>query len=171
MRYWCGVALACIAPASVAAQPASGTFTMEQVISYPFVPELDAAEKGDAIAFVRVLKGARNVWVADGPAFRPRQVTQYSADDGQEITQLTFSPDGKHLLFVRGGDHDANWESKQPPDAASSPEEPKVTIWRAQLAGGAPVKVTEGDAPAISSRGQLAYVKDKHVCTAPLHGK
>ncbi|HEY6048648.1 MAG TPA: hypothetical protein VIV07_06345, partial [Sphingomicrobium sp.] len=172
MRYWWGVALACVAPAAVAAQPAaSGTFTMEQVISYPFVPELDAAEKGDAIAFVRVLKGARNVWVADGPAFKPRQVTQYTADDGQELTQLTFSPDGKQLLYVRGGDHDANWEEKREPNPTSSPIEPKVTIWRAQLFGGAPVKVVEGDAPAISSRGELAYIADKQVWTAPLRGK
>ena len=170
-----GVLLACgalfVAPASVAAQPGAGTFTMEQVISYPFVPEIDAAEKGDAIAFVRVLKGVRNIWVADGPSFSPRQVTQYSADDGQEITQLTFSPDGKRLVYVRGGDHDANWESKLEPDPDSSPIEPKVTIWAAKLSGGAPVKVTEGDAPAISSRGELAYIKDKQVWTAPLDSK
>src|SRR5690348_11632039 len=112
-----------LAPVPVAAQPNGGTFTMEQVLSYPFVPEIDAAEKGDAIAFVRVLKGVRNVWVADGPNSKPRQVTQYGADDGQEITQLTFSPDGKHLVYVRGGDHDANWESKLEPDPDSSPTE------------------------------------------------
>ena len=160
-----------IAAAPVGAQPNASTFTMEQVLAYPFVPEIDAAEKGDAIAFVRVLKGVRNVWAADGPAFKPRQVTQYTADDGQEITQLTFSPDGKHLVYVRGGDHDANWESKLEPDPDSSPIEPKVTIWAAKLSGGAPVKVAEGDAPAISSRGELAYVKEKQVWTAPLSGK
>jgi dipeptidyl aminopeptidase/acylaminoacyl peptidase len=160
-----------VAPASVAAQANAGTFTMEQVISYPFVPELDAAEKGNAIAFVRVLKGVRNVWVADGPSFKPRPVTQYTADDGQEITQLTFSPDGNHLVYVRGGDHDANWDSKLQPDPNSSPDEPKVTIWAAKLSGGAPVKVVEGDAPAISSRGELAYIKDDQVWTAPLTGK
>jgi dipeptidyl aminopeptidase/acylaminoacyl peptidase len=174
-RQWCGALIASgalfIAPASAQAQANPGTFSMEQVIAFPFVPELDAAEKGDAIAFVRVLKGVRNVWLANGPGFKPRQVTQYTADDGQEITQLTFSPDGKHLLYVRGGDHDANWEEKLEPDPASSPVEPKVTIWAAQLSGGAPVKVVEGDAPAISSRGELAYIKDKQVWTAPLTGK
>lgn len=158
-------------PASAEAPTTSGTFTMEQALAYPFVPELDAAQKGDAIAFVRVLKGVRNVWVANGPAFRPRQVTQYARDDGQEITQLTFAPDGKQLVYVRGGDHDANWEAKLPPDPASSPTQPKVTIWAAQLSGGAPVKVTEGDSPAISSRGELAYLKDNQVWTAALSGK
>ena len=165
------LAVGLLSPASAVVQAAPGTFTMEQVLAYPFVPELDAAEKGDAIAFVRVVKGVRNVWVADGPAFQPRAVTPYTADDGQEITQLTFSPDGKHLVYVRGGDHDANWDAKLPPDPDSSSTEPKVTIWAARLTGGAPVKVTEGDAPAISSRGELAYVKDKQVWTAPLSGK
>jgi dipeptidyl aminopeptidase/acylaminoacyl peptidase len=160
-----------VAPASLQAQATAGTFTMEQVLAYPFVPELDAADKGDAIAFVRVLKGVRNVWVAEGPGFKPRQVTQYAADDGQEITQLTFSPDGRHLVYVRGGDHDANWELKLEPDPDSSPVEPKVMIWAAKLSGGAPVKVAEGDAPAISSRGELAYIKDKQVWTAALDGK
>jgi dipeptidyl aminopeptidase/acylaminoacyl peptidase len=174
VRRWGGALLVpalLFLPASLQAQVNGGTFTMEQVLAYPFVPELEAAEKGDGIAFVRVLKGVRNVWVANGPAFKPRQVTQYTADDGQEITQLTFSPDARHLVYVRGGDHDANWEAKLPPDPDSSPVEPKVTIWAAQLSGGAPVKVAEGDAPAISSRGELAYLKDKQVWTAPLPGK
>ncbi len=175
-----GMKLALLACGAITASPAfaqaqapanSGTFTIEQVISYPFVPELEAAENGDAIAFVRVLKGVRNVWVATGPGFKPRQVTDYNADDGQELTQLTFSPDGKHLVYVRGGDHDANWEAKYPPDPASSPDKPEVTIWATQLSGGAPVKVAEGDAPAISSSGELAYVKDGQVWTAPLSGK
>jgi dipeptidyl aminopeptidase/acylaminoacyl peptidase len=167
--------LACgalVVSSACAQEPANdSTFTMEQVIAYPFVPEIDAAEKGDAIAFVRVLKGVRNVWAASGPDFKPRQVTDYSADDGQELTQLTFSPDGKHLVYVRGGDHDANWDVKYPPDPASSPTEPKVTIWAAQLSGGKSIKVAEGDAPALSSTGQLAYVSDDQVWTAPLSGK
>jgi dipeptidyl aminopeptidase/acylaminoacyl peptidase len=174
-RPWRAVIIACTAlaasPAFAQVPATDGSFTMEQVISYPFVPELAAADKGDAIAFVRVLRGERNVWFADGPAFKPRQVTQYTADDGQEITQLTFSPDGRHLVYVRGGDHDANWEAKLPPDPATSTAEPKVTIWAAQLSGGAPIKVAEGDAPAISAQGELAYIKDKQVWTAPLSGK
>ena len=139
VRKWCWALIACgavfAAPASAQAPLPAGTFTMEQVLAYPFVPELEAAEKGDAVAFVRVVKGVRNVWVAKGPAFKPRQLTHYAADDGQEITQLTFSPEGAHLVYVRGGDHDANWEAKLPPDPASSPVEPKVTIWAAQASG------------------------------------
>lgn len=156
-----------------AASRASASFTMEQVLHYPYADQLAAAEHGDRIAWVRNLAGVRNVWVADGPAFQPRQVTHNAEDDGQEITQLTFSPDGTRLVYVRGGDHDANWpaEANLQPDPTSSPEQPQVTIWAVPAKGGAPVKVTEGDAPAISAQGTLAYIKDDQVWTAPLNGK
>ena len=169
----CVLALGAAALAFAPAGAAEANFTMEQVLSYPFVPELAAAERADRIAFVRILKGVRNVWVAEGPTYAPRQITHYTEDDGQEITQLTFSPDGKTLLYVRGGDHDANWDVKEnpAPDPASSPEKPAITIWAASLAGGAPTKIADGDAPAISSRGELAYIKDGSVWTAPLTGK
>ena len=103
---------------------------------------------------------------------RPRQITHYASDDGQELTQLTFSPDGGKLLYVRGGDHDANWpaEGHLAPDPSEGVEEPIVTIWSAPLSGGAPVKIAEGDAPAISAKGQLAYIKDNQVWTAAIDG-
>lgn len=145
-------------------------FTIDEVLHYPYVSELAAAADGDAIAWVRNAAGVRNVWIARGPDFTPRQVTQYTEDDGQEVTHLTFSPDGTHLVYVRGGDQDANWpaEGNLAPDPASSPQQPLVTIWSVSATGGLPTKVAEGDAPAISARGQLAYVKDHQVWSAPL---
>jgi dipeptidyl aminopeptidase/acylaminoacyl peptidase len=159
-----------MAPSLALAAP---DFTMAQVRDYPFISELDTNVHGGHIAFVRDVHGARNVWVADGPAYAPRQITQYKSDDGQEITQLTFSPDGKTLIYVRGGDHDANWPAAGDlaPDPDSSVDQPKVTIWLAPLTGAAPVKIAEGDAPQISSRGQLAYIAQHQVWTMPLDGK
>jgi dipeptidyl aminopeptidase/acylaminoacyl peptidase len=149
-------------------------FTMAQVLQYPFASELVAAEQGDAIAWVRELNGARNVWFAHGPDFAPIQLTHYTEDDGQEITQLTFSPDGTRLVYVRGGDHDANWpaEGNLAPDPADSTQQPLVAIWTVSLTGSdEPQKIAEGDTPAISSRGQLVYTKDDRVWTAPLDGQ
>ena len=147
--------------------------TMEQVLGYPYTTGLVAARDGNRIAWVRNIAGVRNVWVADGPAFKPRQATRYKDDDGQEITQLTFSPDGSHLVYVRGGDHDANWpaEGDIAPDPNASPDEQKVTIWAVSFRGAAPVKVAEGDEPAISASGKLAYVVKDQVWTMPLSGK
>ena len=167
-----GMAAALVPTVTVAA-PVAGSFTMEQVLHYPFATELAAAEHADRIGWVRDVAGVRNVWIADGPSFKPRRITNYSADDGQEITQLTFSPDGAHLAYVRGGDHDANWpaEGNLAPDPDSSPAQPKVAIWAPPLAGGTAVKIAEGDAPAISAHGMLAYIANDQVWTAPLDGK
>lgn len=151
---------------------AHASFTLAQVLDYPYASGLAAAKQADAIAWVRDVDGVRNVWFAHGPDFQPVELTRYTQDDGQEITQLTFSPDGTRLVYVRGGDHDANWpaQGNLAPDPDDSPEQPEVTIWTVPLSGGAPQKIAEGDAPAISSTGQLAYVKDGHVWTAPLDG-
>jgi len=147
-------------------------FSMAQVLHYPYALGLVAAEHADVIAWVRKLDGVRNVWIARGPDFLPQQVTRYSEDDGQEITQLTFSPDGSRLVYVLGGDHDANWpaEGNLAPDPASSPEQPSVAIWTVPLTGGTPTKIDVGDAPSISARGQLAYIKDGQVWTASFDG-
>jgi dipeptidyl aminopeptidase/acylaminoacyl peptidase len=151
---------------------ASSEFSMAQILHYPFATQLAAAEHGDVIAWVCNLDGVRNIWVARGPSFKASRATQYRDDDGQEITQLTFSPDGSRLVFVLGGDHDANWpaEGNLAPDPSSSPEQPITAIWSLPANGGAPVKIDAGDAPAISARGQVAYIKDDHVWIASLDG-
>ncbi|MDQ2972052.1 MAG: hypothetical protein M3R20_03590, partial [Pseudomonadota bacterium] len=166
--------LICLAllPVTHAAAPerAQAGFTLQQVLDYPFPSDLVSAKDGERIAWVIDLRGARNVWVAAGPDFIPSQITHFDKDDGREITQLTFSPSGDALVFVRGGDHDANWpaEGGLAPDPASNPDEPKVAIWAVDLSHGTPHEVTEGDAPALSAQDQLVYIKDDQVWTAPL---
>src|ERR1700745_3800199 len=101
--------LAMLGLASMTAPAAPrSAFTLSQILYYPYASELAAAEHGDVIAWVRNVDGVRNIWMARGPGFAPLQLTQYTADDGQELTQLTFSPDGTRLVFVRGGDNDSN---------------------------------------------------------------
>ncbi|HKZ09321.1 MAG TPA: prolyl oligopeptidase family serine peptidase [Rhodanobacteraceae bacterium] len=160
-----GAALA--PPPATATSPQTG-FTLAQVLSYPFPLDLTSSRHGDRIAWVIDQNGVRNVWVAKAPDFLPRQVTRFMHDDGQEITQLTFSPSGDALVFVRGGDHDANWPVKVAVDPASSPVEPKVMIWTVDLQSGSARALVEGDAPTLSSDGRLAYIKDHQVWTAPL---
>lgn len=159
----------------LAATPLAATVPppdLEAMLAYPFVNELVAADTSNRIAWLTTLKGARNVWTATAPAFAPRQVTSNTADDGQELTGLTFSPDGRRLAWVRGGDHDANWsaEGGLQPNPANDPSQPKLTIWTVLAASGAPVKVAEGDHPALSAAGKLAYLKDGQVWVSPLAG-
>jgi dipeptidyl aminopeptidase/acylaminoacyl peptidase len=164
----------CILCSALLVQPvfAAPAPTLDQVLGYPFVSGLVASEKGDKFAWVENLRGVRNIWSAGAADSQPRQLTHYTADDGQELTHLTFSADGSELLYVRGGDHDQNWpaQGNLAPNPDNSPSEAKVTIWSVPLADSAsiPVQVAEGDSPALSSKGQLAYVKDGQIWTAPL---
>ena len=160
------------AASSSAAAPGTSPGELAQALSYPFQDQLVSAPFADRIAWVQDIAGLRNVWTAQGPEFTPHQLTHYTRDDGQELTQLTFSPDASRLVFVRGGDHDANWPAAGgvQPDPDSSIEEPKVEIWSVDLKDGRLTRVAEGDAPAISSTGRLAYVSADKVFTAPLDG-
>jgi dipeptidyl aminopeptidase/acylaminoacyl peptidase len=161
------LAIAPLAHAQRAAPVATG-FTLEQVLDYPYPSGLVAAEGGERIAWVVNSRGVRNVWVADGPGFEARQVTAFDADDGREITGLAFSPSGDELVFVRGGDHHANWPGALAPDPVGAPDEPSVAIWAVDLDTNTAHEVAEGDAPTLSADGRLAYLAQGQVWTASL---
>src|ERR1051326_1175855 len=99
-----------LAQAGSVAASSSSSFTVEQIKSYPFPNELTASKTGARIAWAFNERGARNVWVADGPDFKPRKLTNYNADDGQELTSLAISSDGKFVIYGSGGAHAATGE-------------------------------------------------------------
>jgi dipeptidyl aminopeptidase/acylaminoacyl peptidase len=154
-----------------ARQPAP--FTMAQVLGYPFPSGLVALRSGSAFAWVSDARGARNIWVARGPDYRARRVTHYTGDDGQQITNLHFSPDGRYLVYVRGGDHDANWPEAVAPDPTASPQQQHMQVWAVSLGGGAPRALGRGDTPAVAPDGRhVAFVRgpEESVWLAPIDG-
>ena len=146
-------------------------FTVEQVLSHPFPADLVAAPTGSTIAWTFFERGQRNIYVASGPDFRPQKLTRYDSDEGQELSNLSFSDDGKHIVYVRGGDHGSNWEGDIQPNPTSSPVQPKMQVWSIAVAGGEPVLIGEGDEPVIAPRTkQVAFLKDRRIWVAPLDG-
>lgn len=168
-------ALALLVSTTAAAQPATGRggrFTIEQVTSYAFPADLTASAAGDWIAWSSVQRGVRNIWIARGPEFKPRMLTDARTEDGQELTNLSFSADGRYLVWTRGGDHGANWpaEGNLMPNPASSPVQPKLEVWAAPVEG-TPKLLAEGDMPSPSPRGEVvAFVKGREVWAVPLDG-
>src|SRR6202451_4173222 len=106
----------CLILGCATAASAQSPFTLEQVMSSPFPSELTAAVHGSRVAWVFDAKGVRNVWVADGPDFihSARQLTHYSADDGQPIASLRLTPDGKTALYALGSELNEAQESANP---------------------------------------------------------
>ena len=158
-----------LASASVSARTQT-PFTINQVKSYPFPNELVAAPRGGRIAYALNEQGKRNVWVADAPNYTPRQLTTYALDDGQELTSLSISADGTHVVYVRGGDHGSNWVGV-PPNPLSLPTAPKIEIWSVPFAGGTPKRLAEGDDPVISPRGDVVvFTKDHALWSVSIDG-
>ncbi len=147
------------------------SFTLSQIKSYPFPNELAAAATGSRIAWAFNEQGLRNLWVADGPDWKARQLTKYTRDDGQELTQVSLSRDGKWVVYVRGGDHGANVESALPVNPYGSAMPVRVQVWAVAWDGGEPKSLGEGENPVISPRGDtVAYVHERQIWTAPIDG-
>jgi dipeptidyl aminopeptidase/acylaminoacyl peptidase len=145
-----------------------GAFTLEQVMSAPFPSDLTAAHVGGAVAWVFDTRGARNVWIAEPPDYRGRAMTSYTGDDGQEITELAFMPDGKGVVYVRGGARNHDGEN---PNPTSDPAGSTQAVYSVPGGGGEPQRVGEGASPAVSPRGdRLAFVQKDKVWWAPLDG-
>src|SRR5471030_2113050 len=83
---------------------AAKTFTLEQVLSAPFPSELVAAPGGGKVAWLLNERGARNVWIAVSPDYKGVRLTSFQEDDGIDIGQLSWMPDGSAVVYVRGGD-------------------------------------------------------------------
>src|SRR5271154_6612066 len=103
-RYFTTVLVACLT-AIVPATPAQ-SFTLPQVMSGTFNAELQAAPKGSLVVWMANQEGKRNVWIADlaSTDFKPKELTSYTADDGQDIGNITWTPDAKSVVYVHSGD-------------------------------------------------------------------
>lgn len=150
---------------------AAQSFTMEQIKSYPFPNELTTAATGSRIAWAFNERGLRNVWVAEGPDFKARRLTNYNTDDGQELTSVSISGDGKYVVYVRGGDHGSNFDSSVGVNPTMATAQVKVQIWSIPFAGGEPKLLADGDEPVISPKSdRVAFVKERGIWSAPLDG-
>ena len=158
-------------PAAQAQRPASvASFTAEQIKSYPFPTELTTSAAGSRVAWALDERGVRNVYAAEGPMFVARRLTSHARDDGQEITSLQISADGRYVVYVRGGDHGSNWDGPSP-NPLSLPVAPKVEVWTVPFEGGTPRRISDGDNPVISPRSTvIAFEKDRAIWTAPVDG-
>src|ERR1700694_74007 len=149
-----------------AALLAAPKFTIEQVMSYGFPLDLTAAPKDGKVAWVIDERGARNIWVAEAPDYRGKRLTSFRADDGQEIEQIEWLPDAKSLVYVRGGDFETHRDN---PNPASSPDAVEQAIWWVPLSGEAPKKLSEGNSPAVSPKGdRIVFLKANQVWTVGL---
>jgi Tol biopolymer transport system component len=139
----------------------NNSFTLEQVLSSPYPSELVAAPTGERIAWSFNAEGKRNVWVAEGPAFKARQLTQYNDDNGQELSQLEFTHDGKWLVYVRGGNENSAGEVPNPTSDTSGTAQ---AIYAVSWDTGRVKKLAEGNSPVVSpADNRVVFRKDGQI--------
>lgn len=136
-------------------------FTIEQVLSSPFPTNLIAAPTGERIAWAFNAEGKRNIWVADGPDFKARQLTQFNEDTGQEISELKFTHDGEWVVFVRGGGANAAGEI---PNPTSDPSGAAQAIHAVSVKDGRLRRLAEGASPVVSPTDlRVVFSKDSQI--------
>lgn len=168
----CCLTLCLVAVLPAAAQQrsemAAESFTLADIFSAPFPSDLVAAPDGRAVAWIGYEEGRRNVWVAEAPLWRARRLTRWTADDGQELSELSWSADGRYLLVVRGGDSGANWGDHEPANPLSDPRGTEQAVWVVPRLG-TPRRLGEGFSPVASPDGsRVVWILRDTLRTAPL---
>ena len=144
----------------------SAQFTIEQVLSAPFPTELKTSPVGNKVAWVFNQQGSRNIFVAEAPDYKPRKITNYEGDNGQEINSLMFTNDGNSLIFIRGG---ANNSAGEIPNPVQLQEGVERAIFMVGFDGKNLHKIVNGTYPKISPKGDvLAYLSGGQAFTVRL---
>jgi dipeptidyl aminopeptidase/acylaminoacyl peptidase len=125
---------------------------LEKFLSHPIESGFASSPDGRNIAWVINDHGKRNILVKMGnePA---KQLTTYTQDDGQEISQITFSPNGTIILYVRGGGANRNGQSPNPASLAEGAEQAIYFKDLTSKSASAPAKITKGNSPVFFKDG------------------
>lgn len=152
---------AMITQSQVVRKSDSTSFTIEQIMSAPFPSDLVAAPVGGRVAWLMNDRGVRNIWIAEAPDFKARAITSYTEDDGQEIGDLTWMPNGQGLIYIRGGDLEGGGSN---PNPLSKVETPEQALWFVSINKSTPRKLAEGRSPAVSPDGsRLAFANKAEI--------
>jgi dipeptidyl aminopeptidase/acylaminoacyl peptidase len=143
--------------------------SIEQYINAPFSTEMTPAPAGGRVAWVINERGTRNVWIAEAPDWKGRRLTTYKDEDGSDIGHLTWSSDGRTLVYTRGGDLEHPGSAN--PNPRNLTQTPEQAIWAVGAAGGAPKKLSDGFAPAVSKSGKVAFIRNNQIWMTTLDGE
>ncbi len=160
------VVIAALGATAVQGGPAAKPFTLADVLSPPYPSGLVAAKRVDRIAWIMNDRGARNVWTAAGPDFKPVNLTGFAQDEVFELGGVRLTDDGETAVFVKGGRPNAEGWVTNPDSDADGREQ---AVWAVRTAGGRPWRVAAGSDPVLAPDGLSALlVKDGAIDRVPL---
>jgi dipeptidyl aminopeptidase/acylaminoacyl peptidase len=147
----CSLALLCLSGVR------ANAFTMDDILSAPFVSELAASQDGSALVWCEHERGARNLYLNLGGKIS--KITSFDQDDGQELNSPQFLADNSGVVFERGGSEDNGADAN--PNPLSLTSAPERDIYVVPVHGGTPVLIGTGLYPAVAPRGNMvAWIKN-----------
>ncbi len=145
-------------------------FSLEQVLSSPFPSDLVTSKRGDKLAWAFDAQGKRNIWIAEAPAFTARQLTHYDKDDGAELTDLTFAPNGNYIAYARGNEQGKN-SAGEYANPTTDPAGTKKEVVAVEIRTGRLTVLGEGEAPMFNPTGdQVIYDREGKLWMTPVFG-
>lgn len=141
---------------------------LESLLSAPLVYQPVRSGDGGSIAFVA--RQGRNQAIYFARMRQPaRALVSYPDDDGQQLSQLAISRDGRLLAFVRGGPPNGKGEV---PNPHSLTQPPQRQIWLIDTtANAAPQLVATGREPQFAPDDHaLLWLSERGVASARING-
>ncbi len=138
-------------------------FSIDDVLSAPYCSNLTGGP--NRVAWVNTTEGVRNLYVHSTNTGKTQKLTNQLIDDGQEFGELTFSPDGKWLAYVRGGGKNREGVS---PNPTSDPAGAEQAVYITSTDGsGQPRRIGTGNHPVFSpTANRLLFTQGGQVMVA-----
>lgn len=133
--------------------------TIDNLMSAPFPTNMVSSPDGKRIAWIFNEQGIRNVFGAEAPDFVARKLTAYTADDGLDVTALSWVS-ADQLVFVKGAAANRQGEFPNPLSVQESYEQ---SVWAVSWSGSLR-RVGKGSSPKPSPDGsKILYLSGGQV--------
>ncbi len=147
---------------------------LRDLLSYPHPSNLCSDPTTGKLAWTFNKEGLRNIYFSADKGNTYSKLTTFDKDEGQEISGLSFSPDGAWLVFLRGGEPSGNWSENLPVNATSSVTKPEFQLWSLHINDQTLHKLTtapEDIDPIIAPDSKaVTFIKDGAVWTVSIDG-
>ncbi len=138
-------------------------FELDAILGAPYTSSLKASKDGNHLAWVVNEKGIRNLWYSPVSETDPVQLTNYTADDGLDLSLQAVLPEV--VLFVRGNGNNRNGEPANP---ASLPEVPVRQLLRIHVSSKRIDTLAAASGAVLAPDGRrLLFTKGKKVYLIP----
>jgi dipeptidyl aminopeptidase/acylaminoacyl peptidase len=129
--------------------------TLDNLMSAPHLTNLTISPKSDILVWVENTRGVRNVMVAkpaetgkpNKDSYDPKPLTNWTVEDGQDISNLEWSKDERYVFFVKGNPPQVG--GTQPHNPAHVAEGTTPTLYQLEISTKKLLKIGNGTTPSV----------------------